>query len=238
MKRRIIGITKIHFILVPILLSYQNCAPFVPNVENMSSTSSFLTNALEGKTAYGKSGLRRLAAYEVVNSVSDVFGTNAAPFIGQLPFDDAQTIPFSNEYGTQSVAPITIEEYQTFSESYSSLFVSQATFMTKFTSVAGCTPASASDRACFIQYLMKMGGKILRRPFTMTEANAYADGFMPIATTEKKFATAVELAIQAWIQHPEFLYRIEVGTPVEPGVIQLTANEVASQMSYLIWGST
>lgn len=60
------------------------------------------------------------------------------------------------------------------------------------------------------------------------------------AKEAKNFYVAVHDLVWSLLQHPEFLYRVEIGVPVEgqPGIVQLTAYEVASRLSYFIWGST
>jgi hypothetical protein len=49
----------------------------------------------------------------------------------------------------------------------------------------------------------------------------------------------VEAAVRALLQHPEFLYRVEIGTPVAgaPGLFKLTSLEMATRLSYFIWGT-
>ncbi len=53
------------------------------------------------------------------------------------------------------------------------------------------------------------------------------------------FATAIRLVATTMLQSPHFLYRVEFGEPVEeaPGVRQLTGYELASRLSYLLWGT-
>src|SRR5690606_29092513 len=82
-----------------------------------------------------------------------------------------------------------------------------------------------------------------RRPLTSEEVDAYAT-LQSFATevnpaVDNDFYTAVALVIQAIIQDPEFLYRLEVGTPTtDEGVHKLTDYEIAARVSYLLWGST
>src|SRR5262249_19693250 len=54
------------------------------------------------------------------------------------------------------------------------------------------------------------------------------------------FDTGVELVLRAMLQDVEFLYRIERGTPVDgvPGVFRLDDYEVATRLSYFLWGTT
>jgi hypothetical protein len=54
------------------------------------------------------------------------------------------------------------------------------------------------------------------------------------------FYLAVDVALRAFLQHPAFLYRVELGTPIpeDPDVLRLNDFEVATRLSYLLWGST
>ncbi|HVR18245.1 MAG TPA: DUF1592 domain-containing protein, partial [Polyangiaceae bacterium] len=55
---------------------------------------------------------------------------------------------------------------------------------------------------------------------------------------ENDFYTGVSLVIRSMLQDPEFLYRIEVGTPAsEPGTFALGDHEVATRLAFLLWGS-
>lgn len=60
-----------------------------------------------------------------------------------------------------------------------------------------------------------------------------------IAEVDNDFYTGIDLVIRAILMDPEFLYRIEVGTPTErDGVFALDGYEIASRMSYFLWAST
>ena len=59
------------------------------------------------------------------------------------------------------------------------------------------------------------------------------------AAVDNDFYTGVGLVVQAVLQDPEFLYRIEVGQPTtDDGVFKLDDYEIATRMAYLLWGST
>jgi hypothetical protein len=48
----------------------------------------------------------------------------------------------------------------------------------------------------------------------------------------------VNLLVRSVLQDPEFLYRIEVGTPTGvAGIAALDSHEIAARLSYLVWGS-
>src|SRR5262249_970469 len=53
------------------------------------------------------------------------------------------------------------------------------------------------------------------------------------------FPTAISMIVQAFLQSPHFLYRIQVGRPPmgRPDVAQLTSYEIASRLSYFLWNT-
>jgi hypothetical protein len=80
----------------------------------------------------------------------------------------------------------------------------------------------------------------LRRTVTNEEVDNFVSHFMPHAELEADFWVAVDSGLRAFLQHPEFLYRIEIGEPVPtmPGMYRLGGFEVATRLSYLLWGSS
>lgn len=109
--------------------------------------------------------------------------------------------------------------------------------------VIPCVPAARDDEVCFRQVVQQLGKRMLRRPVTDDEVTAYLP-FLAFAREESEFYetgfdTAVELVIRAFLLDPEFLFRIEVGTPTdEPGVARLNPFETATRMGFLLWGSS
>jgi hypothetical protein len=106
-----------------------------------------------------------------------------------------------------------------------------------------CTPSDAGDAACFRQVIEVLAGRAFRRPLVEEEITAYLT-LLDFATEDNAFVnndfyTAVHLLIRSLTQDPEFLYRIEVGTPTSTdGISALTSHEIATRMSYLLWGTT
>jgi hypothetical protein len=60
------------------------------------------------------------------------------------------------------------------------------------------------------------------------------------AIEAQDFWVGVDLVVRAMLQDPEFLYRVETGTPVagRPGVFRLNPFEVATRLSYFVVGTT
>ncbi len=53
------------------------------------------------------------------------------------------------------------------------------------------------------------------------------------------YAHGIELVLRAVLQAPQFLYRVELGTPeqVSPTAIKLSGYEIASRLSYAVWNT-
>src|SRR5207253_2300064 len=59
------------------------------------------------------------------------------------------------------------------------------------------------------------------------------------AAVPHDFYTAVSLMLRSMLQDPEFLYRIEIGSPTkDPGVLSLNGYEIATRLSFLLVGSS
>ena len=86
------------------------------------------------------------------------------------------------------------------------------------------------------------GRRLFRRPLSEQEITAYL-ALQSFATENNPsvahdFYTAVNLMLRSMLQDPEFLYRIELGTPTTaPGVLRLNSYEIATRLSYLLVGS-
>ena len=87
------------------------------------------------------------------------------------------------------------------------------------------------------------GRRLFRRPLSEAEVTAYL-GLQSFATdttpgVQHDFYTAVALMLRSMLQDPEFLYRIEIGTPTaDPGVLHLNSYEIATRLSFLLVGSS
>src|SRR5262249_49744657 len=110
---------------------------------------------------------------------------------------------------------------------------------TKRAAVVGCAPTGAGDAECFRGFVTRFGRRALRRPLAAEEIQALL-GFQSFSLEQNDFFVGVKLVIQVLLQHPEFIYRVEVGTPVGAveGLYHLNSFEVATRLSYFLWGST
>jgi hypothetical protein len=181
----------------------------------------------------GVSGMRRLTASEYAATVRDLLGVEVDPAL-LLPEDWRQ--PFDNDFTTQVASQALIEGAELLASDVATLALASAASRS---AVVGCEPADVVDAECFRSFVTAFGRRALRRSLTSDEIDRYT-GLIAEAQESGDFYAAVDVALRAFLQHPEFLYRVEVGTPVPdaPGVFRLSDHELATRLSYFLWGST
>jgi hypothetical protein len=103
--------------------------------------------------------------------------------------------------------------------------------------VVGCVPSGPADAACLDKFVRQFGRRALRRPMRNDEVKALVDaGLAEAGQNPADFYRAIELCGRTLVQDMEFVHRIEIGTPAGPGVVKLTSHEMASRLSFLLWG--
>lgn len=183
-----------------------------------------------------ESSVRRLSRAELDNTLRDVLADTTAPAAQYLNEDEYA--PFDNDYTLQRASSALIDSIEVFAEDAAA----RALAPENRDRVVSCAPSGPGDEACFTQTLRELGLRLFRRPLADDELSPYL-ALLAFATednphVENDFYTAVELGLRSMLQDPEFLYRIEIGTPAaEPGVVDLNDYEIATRLSYLFWGS-
>lgn len=181
----------------------------------------------------GVSGVRRLTAVEYDATVKDLVGVTIVSD-NALP-EDLRT-PYDNDYTLQIASEALITSADSLAGQIAAVVVADDTLRG---AIVPCTPSGPDDEACYRQFVESFGRRAFRRPLEAEEA----DGFMRFvdhAVTADDFWVAVDSGLRAFFQHPQFLYRVELGTPVEgeAGVFRLSDYELATRASYLLTGST
>ena len=182
----------------------------------------------------GVSGIRRLTRVELDATLADLLGdtTNSAQKL--LPPDS--TDPFDNDYRTQLPSAALIESIEQLASDAATRLLADPV---KRAAIITCTPTGASDTGCLNTVISTLGRKVLRRPLTDAEIANYAT-LQSYAIEAGSFDVGVKLLIRSLLQEPEFLYRVEIGTPIaaKPGVSRLGAYEMATRLSFFLWGTT
>lgn len=182
----------------------------------------------------GPMGIRRLSVFEYDNTINDLLGDDTRPGAQLLP-EDVRT-PFDNDFESQQPSRVLVESAETLAGDVATRLVADAA---RRDQVVGCT---TQDVACLTEFATRFGRRALRRPLAQTELDALVElgeTFMNDPDADG-FNTGVEVIVRALLQEAEFLYRVEIGSPVEgrAGMFALTDYEIGARMSYLIWAST
>jgi hypothetical protein len=177
-------------------------------------------------------GARRLSRQEVARSLQRLLGADVPVDVSLLPVDTLT--PFDNDVIEQSPSMRLVEGLET-------VATDVATWATatpaRLQQLLPCTPASASDAACFRQFVERFGRRVLRHPLDADTSQEMQD-LISYAKASGKFADAVAAALRVFLMHPEFIYRVEPGLGASGGIVSLTPFEVASRLSFLLQGMT
>lgn len=181
----------------------------------------------------GESGLRRLTAVEYDRTVYDLVRVVVTSETS-LPEDPRN--PFDNEFTGQQASEALITAADQLANGIAEQVSGDPALRE---AIVPCTPTGADDEACYQSFVEEFGRLALRRPLTDEEVGGFM-AFMSHAQQADDFWIAVDSALRAFLQHPYFLYRVELGTPVDgqDGVFRLSDYELATRISYTVYGST
>lgn len=101
-----------------------------------------------------------------------------------------------------------------------------------------CTPRGTVDAQCAEDFVLAVGRTLFRRELTDAEAQDFAAIAVAVAEDPKlaDFHLGLEFALAALLQSPDFLYRVEVGSPEGDGTLRFDDVEMASRLAYFFWG--
>jgi hypothetical protein len=177
----------------------------------------------------GRTRLRRLTRTQLDNTVRDLLGAEGTPADAIAP--DERIGPFYSN----AIAPITDLLVQQHAEVAARLAQAAATRMQ---ALSPCDLTQAADTSCASQFIQSFGQSAYRRPLDAAEQSRYLALYeleRATGTAESAFTSVVETMLQS----PFFLYHVDVGPELAPSdtPVRLTSYELASRLSYFIWGS-
>jgi Protein of unknown function (DUF1588)/Protein of unknown function (DUF1592)/Protein of unknown function (DUF1595)/Protein of unknown function (DUF1587)/Protein of unknown function (DUF1585) len=179
--------------------------------------------------APGPAPLHPLTRFEYDNILRDLLGDTNEP---------ARAFPPENEvegYRTNASAnhanPLLVESYLTAAET-----VAANAVQSRLLTVAPCADG-ADPAVCGQAFIASFAARAFRRPLLDAELLPLTALF-DSGNTEG-YGKGVELVIQAVLQSPQFLYRVDslrAPTP-ESGAIALGSYELAARLAFTLWGS-
>ena len=176
----------------------------------------------------------RLTETQYENSVLDILGVALTDEEReQLPRD----IPIEGDYSTAVAS-------QFFNTQYVLAYAFVARSLTERLEADALTQThggcvGVGDTSCRQSFIRGLGLRLARRPLDDDEVAHYEELAETITsepgTTEDDVVAAI---VQAMLQSPQFLYRLEVETDGTPDEIRLVSGyELASRLSYFLWQS-
>lgn len=194
----------------------------------------------------GQQVVRRMTRFEYDNTLRDLLGDDTHP-AAELG-DEEEFLGFNNNAGALTTTTLLTEKYMLAAEGVSERATSP------LSKVLSCDPTAqggADEEPCIRAFLDEFGRRAFRRPLTQGEADAWYALYQAARDVELTNPDpeadpprmGVRAVIEAALQSPHFLYRIELGSEVLPGgegagdVVKLSDWEMASRLSYFLWGS-
>ncbi len=178
----------------------------------------------------GPAVARRLTRFEYDNTIRDLLGLNLG-LAGKAFPPEEHPFGFDNTAAALSVSPLLAEDYLIAAET----IATQA--LANLPKILPCDPARDGTAACGRKFIQTFGARAWRRPLAAEDVERMGK-LLDWGVTNGDFNHGVQLAIEALLQSPQFLYRLELSsTPVASGVVRVDSWEMASRLSFLLWGS-
>jgi len=176
----------------------------------------------------------RLTNAQFDRTIRDLLGVSALSASGNvLP----STLLATDQDG--SMTSLAWSSHQTVADMIATQVIGDATLKKKFIS---CTPSTTGAGAtCFHDTIVAFGRKAFRRPLTSDEVTAFTavvtNGAQITATGSNDEIS--QALLYMFLISPSFIMRAEItGNADGSGHYPLSSYEVASRLSYTLWGST
>jgi hypothetical protein len=178
----------------------------------------------------GDAPVRRMTRFEYDSTIRELLGDASAPS-SSFPADEVSGI-FNNQAATLVVTQLLAEGYMNAAEQVATTAVQNLDTLT------GCDPVMDGPDACGAQFIESFGKRAFRRPLD-ADARSMLTSVFTAGLAQWDFQTGIRLVIETALQSPRFLYRLEFGMPdpAASDVAKLDDHELASRLSYLLWGS-
>jgi hypothetical protein len=182
----------------------------------------------DGSLHPGRSPIRRLTVTEYDNTVNDLFGDTTAPASRLV----------DNERGVLSadariVTPLLAEQYLNAAEDIAARLTAPA----EIDALLDCDRATTGDDACARQLVERLVPRVYRRPAEAGEVDTlYA--LYEAGRDDGGFEIGIQLVLEAMLQSPSFLYRVEIVPLGGEPVVRLGGYELATRLSYFLHGTT
>ncbi|HKS36352.1 MAG TPA: LamG-like jellyroll fold domain-containing protein [Verrucomicrobiae bacterium] len=173
--------------------------------------------------------LRRLTVPEYIETVRSAVGVDVAKDAREILPRDLRADGFNNTAYNLNVDLEHVEAYARLAR----IIVGR---MDVLAFAAEHTKCQKLDDACMREVISRMGKWLLRGPLEEREIGAFLRVSKAVAGEGGNFKQAVGLILEAMLQSPRFIYRIEpASSDGKPRPVR--GYELASRLSYILWGA-
>jgi hypothetical protein len=197
-------------------------------VKYLAGLSDEHVRRAEEKVAAAKQGrlaplaVRRLTHSQYDRTVRDLLGDQIQP-AASFPKEDFVS-GFKNQVEGQGVSPLLAEAYGKAAER-----LAAAAFRGgDHRGLIPGTPASVTDAELAERFVREFGLKAFRRPLSESEIEQYRELHLREAGRKQDFLAGATIVVEAMLQSPNFLFRIERGG-------EHAQYDTASRLSYFLW---
>lgn len=188
----------------------------------------------------GDQVVRRLSNREYSDTLRDLFGPGVVSDAALLPYEgDANG--FTNDVSRLTVAWPDVQAYLASAELVAKDVAAALPTLLPCAATAG---DAAAERACAEEFVARYGPRLLRRPLAPEELESFMLDYDDALALDEELGlpgglgSGVGFIVMRALQSPDFLYRLELGgEPLDEVATQVTSWEMASRLSYLVWGS-
>lgn len=176
--------------------------------------------------------LRLLTRAEYDRTVRDLLGDTTQP-ARAFP-REPKAFGFENNAELHVVTGEHVEAYLAAAEALAARAVKE-----QKARLVTCT-AGEDPTVCGTRFVRDFGKKAFRRPLSTDEVMSLAGVFEEVRVAEGGFDAGLEAALTTMLQSPQFLYVVEPGfggTGRLGSSVALDGYELASRLSYFLWGS-
>jgi Protein of unknown function (DUF1592)/Protein of unknown function (DUF1588)/Protein of unknown function (DUF1595)/Protein of unknown function (DUF1587)/Protein of unknown function (DUF1585) len=180
-----------------------------------------------GVVAVAPVPLRRLTREEYNHAVRDLLGDTTRP-ADAFPPDEAL-----GGFESNNIAPVSALIVQRYVDAAEALAAAAAK---RVNTLAPCA-TSKEPEACARDFIDEFGRLAYRRPLEDDERatllSVFADKYK-----HSDYADGIRLVLEAILESPQFLYRVEPYDQERPSTRPLSGYEIATRLSFFIWTST
>ena len=178
------------------------------------------------------SPLRRLTRFEYNNTFRDLFGDKSHR--GDVLSPES----FAGPGDALDVSETQVTNYHAIAHDFAEKIAGDPNALG---ALLGCDPAATGEPACRRTFIDGLISRMFRRPATPDDIAEFDTVFTNGQMAGGNFASGARAVVEVALQSPEFLYRVEMGEPAAdrgPEWARPAPYEIATRLSYLLWGST